>query len=57
MIRKSGYRFSEEIMLKTKSMIRKSGSRFSTGQTQGVCAQIMLTTNSETMIRFNRIMI
>jgi hypothetical protein len=30
MIRKSGYRFSEKIMLKQKkSMIRKSGNRFS----------------------------
>jgi hypothetical protein len=30
MIRKSGYRFSDKIMLKTKrSMIRKSGYRFS----------------------------
>jgi hypothetical protein len=29
MIRKSGSRFSEQIMLKQKCMIRKSGSRFS----------------------------
>jgi hypothetical protein len=29
MIRKSGNRFSEKIMLQSKSMIRKSGHRFS----------------------------
>ena len=47
MIRKSGYRFSDQIMLK-KSMIRKSGDRFSD--------QIMLKERAELMIRFNRIM-
>ena len=29
MIRRSGYRFSDKIMLKKKSMIPKSGNRFS----------------------------
>jgi hypothetical protein len=43
MIPKSGYRFSEKIMLKTPSMIPKSGHRFS--------EKIMLKTQSELMSR------
>jgi phosphopantetheinyl transferase (holo-ACP synthase) len=51
MIRKSGNRFSEKIMLKQEyeSMIRKSGNRFS--------EKIMLKQEYEIVNRFNRIMI
>jgi hypothetical protein len=45
MIRKSGNRFSEKIMLKQRGMIRKSGNRFPAGQARSLYPQIMLKAN------------
>jgi hypothetical protein len=48
MMRKSGNRFSEQIMLKQESMMRKSGNRFSPATNAGrACAEIMLKPETE----------
>src|SRR5664279_3706064 len=44
MIPKSGHRFSGQIMRKRNCMTRKSGHRFSPGQTPSVCPEIMRKT-------------